>query len=57
MINEIKDVKDNNNNNNTKPIMKVLGTPTYEQMKAMNGKIINSSKMPKNKSKTLERSF
>ena len=28
-------------------IMKVLGTPTFEQMKAMNGKMINSSKMPK----------
>ena len=27
-------------------IMKVLGTPTYDQMKAMNGKVINSSKLP-----------
>ena len=28
-------------------IIKVLGTPTFEQMKAMKGKMINSSKLPK----------
>ena len=27
--------------------MKVFGTPPFDQMKAMNGKMINSSKMPK----------